>query len=405
MARIAVLVSNPCTGDARVIKMAEAAAEAGHDVHVFATSSPQTAPFEVRRGVTYHRLAWRPGSHLTASAPLSWIHRIARPVSAWIARQLVPFMKYRLYAQVFAEVVASVRPDIVHAHDLICLPAGHRAAQITGARLIYDAHELELHRNPPLTFFMRFLVGRIERKHGRRADAVITVGRLVGQELAKHLKRTDIDVIYNAPVIEPCANNIRKDLRLDAATSLVIYVGKVTEGRGVKMFLELMPQFPDVVFAAVGPSDPRSKAKLEASALRHGLADRFHILPPVPPAQVVDYIRGADVGIISVEPVTLSYRYCMPNKLFEMSFADIPILSNELDEIAEFLAELGNGTTVDFERRERIHYSLAKLLTERQNYKLSEQSRLRLQQAYSWEVQAAKLCAIYDRVKAKTLSG
>jgi glycosyltransferase involved in cell wall biosynthesis len=88
----------------------------------------------------------------------------------------------------------------------------------------------------------------------------------------------------------------------------------------------------------------------------------------------------------------------MPNKLFEMSFADIPILSNELDEIAEFLAELGNGTTVDIERRERIHYSLAKLLTEKQNYGLSEQSRLRLQQAYSWEAQAAKLCTIYSRL-------
>mgnify|MGYP006183040927 CR=1 FL=1 len=28
----------------------------------------------------------------------------------------------------------------------------------------------------------------------------------------------------------------------------------------------------------------------------------------------------------------------MPNKLFEMSFADIPIISNKLDEIEEFLA-------------------------------------------------------------------
>jgi len=46
MARVAVIVSNPCTIDARVIKMARAARDAGHEVHVFGTLSADTVPHE-----------------------------------------------------------------------------------------------------------------------------------------------------------------------------------------------------------------------------------------------------------------------------------------------------------------------------------------------------------------------
>ncbi len=398
MARIAVLVSNPCISDSRVMKMARTAVEGGHEVHVFATAGAHAKSYERREGITYHRLEWRPANHLTASGPLALLKRLSRTATSFAVKRLTPFVKYYLYKEVFANAVAEVRPDLIHAHDLICLPAAHAASNTCGARLVYDAHELETHRNPPLPWLEKRMVAFVERKYARSADAVITVGRLVAKELGAHIGRDDITIIYNSPEIAPCKNSIRLDLRIDDKTSLLLYVGKVTEGRGIRMMLDLLPQIPGVVLAVVGPSDARAKAKLEAHARSRGLSTRFVILPPVPPDQVVNYIRGADLGIISVEPVTLSYRYCMPNKLFEMSFADVPILSNKLDEIEDFLSENGNGETVDFTEKLRVPYFIVRMLEEKLTYSLGDLSRENLEKLYSWRAQEEKLLALYDGV-------
>jgi glycosyltransferase involved in cell wall biosynthesis len=55
--RIAMLLTNPCTNDSRVIKEAEALAGMGHTVTVFCRMHHSvTEPIELRNGVTYYRL-------------------------------------------------------------------------------------------------------------------------------------------------------------------------------------------------------------------------------------------------------------------------------------------------------------------------------------------------------------
>jgi glycosyltransferase involved in cell wall biosynthesis len=398
LARIAVIVSNPCRADARVIKMARAAAEAGHEVHVFATAGQGAPLYEHAHGVTYHRLDWRPGALMTAVPPLSWIAGASHRLATWLVKRLAPYLKYRLFARTYAPPVAALAPDLIHAHDLICLPAALAAAQECGAEVVYDAHELEVHRNPPLPMLQRWWVARTEHRHARRAAAVITVGRLVAGVLGRHLGRDDIEVLYNSPMVAPCRRNIRDDLGLRTEVPLVIYVGKVTRGRGVGELLAILPKMAGVFLATVGPCDDATREWLETQAERAGVARRFRILPPVPFDQVVTYIHGADLGAISVEPVTLSYQYCMPNKLFELSFADVPIISNELDEIAEFLAEVGNGEIVDLTDGASLPYRIVRMLGEKPRYRIADAGRQRLDERYSWAAQARRLDAIYARV-------
>jgi glycosyltransferase involved in cell wall biosynthesis len=179
---------------------------------------------------------------------------------------------------------------------------------------------------------------------------------------------------------------------------LLLYVGKVTDGRGVGDIITLLPRMPGVMFATVGPCDTRTRNKLEAQAEVLGVASRFRILPPVPFEQVVGYIRGADLGLISVEPVTLSYRYCMPNKLFELSFANVPIIANKLDEIEMYLGEFGNGMVTDFDDKAALPYTIYRMLQSKQQYMLNEEKSALMHEKYSWNVQASKLLSIYDRV-------
>lgn len=405
MARIAVLVSNPCTSDARVIKMVRAAVQAGHEVHVFGTSRPGVPIFEKKDGVTYHRFEWRPAQLIASAPPFSWLGKINRLAALIVAKGISPYLKYALFSRVFSEEVANLKPDIVHAHDLICLKAAHDAASVCGAAVVYDAHELEVHRNPPLPFFQKRWVSHVEGKYARRAAVVNTVGRLVGGVLGEHLGRDDINIIYNSPLIQDCSHNIRTDLNLSPAEPLLIYVGKVTTGRGVGEIMAVLPKLDGVFFATVGPCDETTRRILEQQAERLNVAGRFRILPPVPFEQVVSYIRGADLGVISVEPITLSYRYCMPNKLFELSFANVPIISNKLDEIEQYLAELGNGKVADFENGTSLPYTIARMLQEKENYFLTPEALHTLHDKYSWETQSNRLLAAYDMVLSKRLSG
>jgi hypothetical protein len=60
--KVAMLVSNPCNPDYRVVKEAESLAKAGYDVRVFCVwQRGLAAPaFEQINGVTYVRREWNP---------------------------------------------------------------------------------------------------------------------------------------------------------------------------------------------------------------------------------------------------------------------------------------------------------------------------------------------------------
>jgi glycosyltransferase involved in cell wall biosynthesis len=404
MPRIAILVSNPCTADARVIKVAKTAAEAGHEVHVFATMGNNAAAYEVADTIVYHRLTWRPRDFIPGNQSPAWMAKVSKRLYGACFSFLLPYRKYSLFRRVFAEQVAAVKPDVIYANDLICLPAGHHAATLSNARLIYDAHELEVHRNPPLPFLQKRYVAHIEKKYARRADVVITVGELVAAELGAHIRRDDIDVIYNSPALSPCARSIREDLRLAQDTPLIVYVGKVTVGRGVGDLIASLPQMPGISFAAVGPCDSKTFEVLTAQAHRLGISHRVRLLPPVPSDQVVSYIRGADLGVISVEPVTLSYRYCMPNKLFELSFANVPVFSNNLDDIARFLGEFGNGRIFNFEDKYAFPHAMFEMIRHKDRYLMGEDARMRLHAKYSLQTQQNKLLAILGRLAVQPMA-
>ncbi len=397
MTKIAVIVSNPCTSDARVIKMAKAASEAGHEVHVFATAGKNTVPYEMKDGVAYHRLDWKLGNMLKKNLFFFLLGKVSRVLRGYLIKKVAPFVKYKVFSKLFAEHIAAIKPDIIHAHDLICLPTAFAAKEIYDTKIVYDAHELEVHRNPPLPFFQKNMVSHVEKKYGGKADAVITVGKLIAEVLSKELKRQDINVLYNSPKIIESQSNIRKDLNLAPEVPLVLYVGKVAFGRGIEEVLVRLPNLPGVHFVTVGPFDLKMKTHLQKLASKLELTDRFTMLPPVHYEQVVSYINGASLGLISVEPITLSYQYCMPNKLFELAFANVPILSNKLDEIEMFLEKFENGTIADFSDELSLTYNIYKAVQERDNHILTNENQIALKKEYSWDTQCEKLITIYKK--------
>ena len=418
MARIAMIVGNPCNPDNRVIKEAEALAANGHTVQVFCTARARVPSEETRNGVSYarygrvyeeaagpHKISYRlqqrslTEARRTVDLAASMLWPVRHALASY---QLI--QKFQTFTRDFAAPVAAFRPDIVHAHDLNCLSAGAAAAKRAGARLVYDSHELETHRNPPLPPLVRMVAGAIEQRLIRRAHAVITVSEPIANHLRDEYAIKRPTVILNAPNFEDAAQSdrcIRADAGVTDGAVLGVYVGLVTINRGVETLIDALARLPHVTIAAVGPVNAKMIGGVLARAERAGVAERFKLLPPVPPEKVVSYIADADFGLNPLIPITLSYQYAMPNKLFEMALAGLPIVNSDAAESARFVRENQLGVIFRHSDPEACARAISEVSGDLKRYRPSPDRLAELRAKFSWQRQADELRRLYGGLLAR----
>ena len=230
---------------------------------------------------------------------------------------------------------------VIHCHDLEPLPIAVRLKRLTGARLVYDAHELETERTG-LRGMRQALARLTERRCMKWVDAMITVSPSIRDWYAHKYPGVPVALVRNVPDrpeagIVPVALRGKLDVPDDAL--LFIYLGGLGRGRGIENML-----------AAFGADKVRHHLLVMGSgALRNQVeaagrqCPRIHYLPPVPPDRVLAYASGADVGISLIEDVSLSYRYCLPNKLFESVLSGLPVLVSDLPDQRRFVDEYRAG--------------------------------------------------------------
>ena len=300
------------------------------------------------------------------------------------------------------EAVANLGPDIIHAHDLGTLSAGATFAKQFNARLIYDSHELEMHRNATFSKKQQKRRQREERHGVKAADAVITVSDSIAAHLASHYTIPKPTITFKAPELryggtpKVVLRGIRSDIGINNNVPLYVYVGGVTINRGLENLLRALTYCPQAYFATVGPSNQRVKNSLEALVAELGLSERVFFLEPVPSQHVVPYVADADVSVLPIQNVCLSYRYCMPNKLFESVFARLPVAVSNLPDMAAFVTKWSCGEVFDQTSPLDIADTLKKIYEDKFHYVLSDDQRTSLYEQYSWEAQERKLHRLYD---------
>ena len=205
----------------------------------------------------------------------------------------------------------------------------------------------------------------------------------------------------NAPDLEACstpARSLRNVIGLGSDDILAVYVGSVTINRGLELCVRALVHVPEVHLAMVGP---RRKATVdEILFLAHdlGVRDRLYLVDPVKPNEVVSFIFDANLSVLPIQNVCLSYYYCMPNKLLESVFAGLPVAVADLFELRRFVEKYGCGLVMDQTDPEDIARKIRQLATERETYRLSGEMIETVKTKYSWSSQAAKLTDLYDHL-------
>jgi glycosyltransferase involved in cell wall biosynthesis len=371
-----MLLHKSVVNDSRVRREASALAEVGHAVTVV----------ELDHG---------------ARGTLDGFARVSAAPPPWVRRRL-PFHAYRLiFAAAFLARVLRLRPDVVHAHDAAMLLPGIVGARLTGARLVYDSHELATGVPYRDGSWARF-VAAIERLAVPRAALVVTVSDGIGERLQERYRLARRPtVVRNACALPSGApdGRLRRELGIGDA-GLVLHQGATARDRGGDVLVAAMRDVPDAHLVLLGDEgEPGSADELRRLARVAGVAERVHFRPGVPLEHLLALTAEADVGVSLLQDTCENHRLALPNKVFEYVAAGVPVVTSDLPETRRLVREHGIGWTVDPRRPDAVAAALRTALAARGDPELAQRLRLAADRL-SWASERRRLQAAYEGLRA-----
>lgn len=182
---------------------------------------------------------------------------------------------------------------------------------------------------------------------------------------------------------------------------LLVYSGVVTHARGVDTAVEAMPALPGCHLAIVSTTfaAPISDV-LRQRAEELGVADRVHVLPPVPAHTVVDHLASADLGLIPIRRFP-SHDVALTNKLFEYIHSGLPVVVSDCTAQKQFVREEDIGAVHITEDPADLAVAVTTVLDDLDRYRTSVR-RQQLRGRYSWQASERALHDLYSELLGPT---
>ena len=182
----------------------------------------------------------------------------------------------------------------------------------------------------------------------------------------------------------------------------VVYVGFITEIRGLDILLRATKKFLDLIQGKdaiyvdiIGKGSFKEKLSLLVREL--GLEDNVTIHGWLEPYQMEEILNQANVG-------ALTYRVCghwnhtIPNKLFDYMLAGLPVLATEVIPIARIIKEQQCGLVCKDQDVEDIASKMVQLRDPQVRQHFGENGALAIESKYNWGVDENKLITVLSKI-------
>ena len=244
----------------------------------------------------------------------------------------------------------------------------------------------------------------MERRWAADASAIVTVNEGLARTLAVIVGPVRSVIVGNCPPrwTPPARPRdlLREACAISPSAPVVLYHGRFGPNRGLGNVAAALQrpelQAAHLVFMGSGPL----RGDLEVMVNDPGYGGRIHVLDPVAPEELIEWIAAADVGVATNVPVCLNERLSTPNKLFECLAAGVPVVSSDFPIRRQILlCDPGGplGEVCDPREPADIAAAIARVLAlvpeERLalHIRCSEAARDR----WNWETESARLVALY----------
>lgn len=395
--RVAMIVWNEFLNDARVRKEAETLQKTGrYSLTVFALHTPgRTRKDELyASGIRVLRTARRPFMRSEASAGIVSSQVASAELPRWRMLRMTSKILSRAWthAVIITRVVLS-RPEVIHAHDVNTLPSAWLAAILSGARLVYDAHEISTDREGYSD--VRGLVGWVEKRLMPRADAAITTTEARAKFFARAYGVPRPVVLQNRPRFSTArrTDRIRRELGLQDHWPIVIYQGGLQQGRGLENLVAAAAKIQDAHFVFVGGGRLANRLELQVQTM--GLGKRVHFIPTVSLDDLPSYTASADIGVQPIENTCLNHFTTDSNKLFEYMMAGLPVVASDLPEIRRIVAGREFGLLVPAGSQDHLTQALQTLVSDSAKRSQFAENARRAARTLNWDEQEQKLLDLY----------
>ena len=245
--------------------------------------------------------------------------------------------------------------DVIQAHDALALRAAVALARRQKAKLAYDGVEFVDNRafasSDRLFRFIRRLESKIEAKIIRQADASFAIGPSMQAWMSRRYQIPAPTVVRNCRNFEPAKSDPELRARIGASETdvVILYLNSIAPGRGVEQVLHALTHtntpFRLAILGDTGESPYAQLIRQEIEAL--GLSNRVHFIPPCPSSDVVRMSSGADIGVIPFLAIHHNHYYSLPNRIFEMIMARLPVGASNFPDLSALINEHKIGLTFE----------------------------------------------------------
>jgi glycosyltransferase involved in cell wall biosynthesis len=336
-----------------------------------------------------------------------WAHPAARDpgrLRGYVRRARI-FLMIRSHRR--RGLAAAPQADVYHGMAYMGISVALALGRRHRARVVYDSRDIYMVaanlarlRGP-----IKAILARLERGWARAADRVVTVNRPYAEQLAQRFGVETPAIVMNcsyrfSPPTE-APRRFHEQLGLDPATRVVLYQGGFSRGRGVEQLMQAIRRVPDAVLVVMG------YGALEGDFREAAAADdnrgKVHVLPAVPPTELLEWVASADVVGVLFQHDTLNNYLSTPNKFLEAMAAGVPTVCSDHPGMGPIARETGCGIAVDPADIGAIAAAIRAIVDAPPAERAATRARAlaAAHDTYNWETQVQVLLDEYSRLTGR----
>ena len=253
--------------------------------------------------------------------------------------------------------------------------------------IIYDSREIYSALSTLSNYQIKqTIITRIERKYIKFVLQLVVSGELDADYMRKFYKlNIPIHIIYNYPLYKEKINSslIRDKFNIPTDKIILVYQGVILKGRGILPVIKAIASNTKYVLVVLG--DGNYKKELINYCNENQLNGKVYFCGNIPYQDLHDWTCSGDIGLCNIEPISQSYYFALPNKLFEYFQAGLPVLVTDLPALSKLVKLHNVGEIISKDNNADEIISALTQLTD--NYQYYKKNIDKISNCYHYESQ------------------
>lgn len=301
MTSICILSFKPLKNDPRIHRQVQWLKKGDYDITIL---GPSDYHFPDCQNFDCHL---RPNSLIKKVQRLGWL----------LSQQFERFYWQQPHVQHSLNTLLRLKPDIIIANELECLPLALRVKEVHQTKIMFDAHEyyaLEHNEKNWIKDTLYKLYTKLAHyqlnTYGSQPEVSTTVSPgLI--ELYKNNFNLTMSLLTNAPAYQALSPSPIQPQNIQ-----MIHHGYAYRDRQLEAMIEVTKQLPEHFHLSFMLIE-KNQGYLQTLKNLAAPCSRISFIEPVPYAQIPTFINQFDIGLYLLKPSSLNNEYALPNKIFE----------------------------------------------------------------------------------------